>query len=37
MQLSPEPEMVSRNNSGPEPATITHVSEGLLTWRDFLH
>lgn len=32
MQLSPELEMVSCNNSGPESATITHVSEGFLTW-----
>lgn len=36
MQLSPEPEMVSCNNSGPEYATITHVNESFLTWAIWL-
>lgn len=37
MQLSPELETVSCNNSGPESATITHVREGFLTWAILLN
>lgn len=37
MQLSPEPEMVSCNNPGPESATIAHVSGGFLTWAIWLN